>query len=62
MDRLKLLRIDEELDSSEVAALCFLCLDVVNKKRLEGVSTTHLILLPMHLSEGQGRESISALR
>ncbi|XP_060940389.1 caspase-8 [Limanda limanda] len=37
MDRLKLLRIDEELDSSEVAALCFLCLDVVNKKRLEGI-------------------------
>nr|XP_019955212.1 PREDICTED: caspase-8-like isoform X1 [Paralichthys olivaceus] len=37
MDRLKLSRIDEELDSSEVAALCFLCLDVVNKKRLEGI-------------------------
>ncbi|XP_034469220.1 caspase-8 [Hippoglossus hippoglossus] len=37
MDRLKLFRIDEDLDSSEVAALCFLCLDVVNKKRLEGI-------------------------
>ncbi|XP_069020625.1 caspase-8 [Embiotoca jacksoni] len=37
MDRLKLSRIDDELDSSEVAALCFLCLDVVNRKRLEGI-------------------------
>lgn len=40
MDRRTLSRIDEELDSSEVAALCFLCRDAVNKKRLEGVSTT----------------------
>lgn len=31
-------RIDEDLESSEVAALCFLCLDVVNRKRLEGIS------------------------
>lgn len=38
MDRLKLSRIDEELESSEVAALCFLCRDVVNKKRLEGIT------------------------
>lgn len=37
MDRLTLSRIDEELESEEVAALCFLCRDVVNKKRLEGV-------------------------
>ncbi|XP_045907788.1 caspase-8-like [Micropterus dolomieu] len=37
MDRLTLSRIDEELDSSEVAALCFLCRDVVNRKRLEGI-------------------------
>ncbi|XP_029309754.1 caspase-8 [Cottoperca gobio] len=37
MDRQKLSRIDEGLDSSEVAALCFLCRDVVNKKRLEGI-------------------------
>nr|AHH30803.1 caspase 8 [Oplegnathus fasciatus] len=37
MDRLKLSRIDEELDSSEVAALCFLCREVVNSKRLEGI-------------------------
>ncbi|XP_035491769.2 caspase-8 [Scophthalmus maximus] len=37
MDRLKLSNIDEELDSSEVAALRFLCLDVINKKRLEGI-------------------------
>ncbi|CAK6952078.1 caspase-8 [Scomber scombrus] len=37
MDRLMLSRIDEELESSEVAALCFLCLDVVNRKRLHGI-------------------------
>ncbi|XP_070830541.1 caspase-8 isoform X2 [Chaetodon trifascialis] len=37
MDRRTLSHIDEELDSSEVAALCFLCRDVVNRKRLEGV-------------------------
>lgn len=38
MDRLKLSRIDEQLESSEVAALCFLCRDVVNRKRLEGIT------------------------
>ncbi|XP_068604722.1 caspase-8 [Brachionichthys hirsutus] len=37
MDRLTLSRIDEELDSLEVSALCFLCGDVVNRKRLQGV-------------------------
>ncbi|XP_032386784.1 caspase-8 [Etheostoma spectabile] len=37
MDRFKLSRIDEELGSSEVAALCFLCRDVINRKRLEGI-------------------------
>lgn len=37
MDRRHLARIDEELDSLEVAALCFLCCDVVNKKRLQGI-------------------------
>lgn len=37
MDRLTLSKIDEELESSEVAALCFLCRDVVSTKRLENV-------------------------
>lgn len=37
MDRLTLSRIHEELESSEVAALCFLCRDVVNRRRLENV-------------------------
>ncbi|KAF7653664.1 hypothetical protein LDENG_00079930 [Lucifuga dentata] len=37
MDVKMLSSIDEELDSSEVAALCFLCLDVLNRKRLETV-------------------------
>lgn len=37
MDRLTLSRIHEELESSEVAALCFLCRDVINRRRLETV-------------------------
>lgn len=37
MDLLLLSQIDEELESSEVAELCFLCSDVLNRKRLEGV-------------------------
>lgn len=37
MDRLTLSKIDEELESSEVNALRFLCRDVVNKRRLESV-------------------------
>lgn len=37
MDRLTLSKIDEELESSEVAALRFLCRDVVNRRRLENV-------------------------
>ncbi|XP_062336932.1 caspase-8 [Osmerus eperlanus] len=37
MDILSLSHIDEELDSFEVAALCFLCQDVLNRKRLENV-------------------------
>lgn len=40
MDRLTLCNIAEELDSSEVAALCFLCLDVVGRRDQEGVSGT----------------------
>lgn len=47
MDRLTLSRIDGDLGSSEVAALCFLCLDVINRKRLEGVSTTYVVLLSL---------------
>ncbi|KAL3054810.1 hypothetical protein OYC64_017695 [Pagothenia borchgrevinki] len=38
MDRLTLSHIDEQLDSSEVAALCFLCRDVVHIRRLEGIT------------------------
>ncbi|XP_037642654.1 caspase-8-like isoform X1 [Sebastes umbrosus] len=45
MDRLKLSSIDEELESSEVAALCFLCRDVVNKKRLEGIRDAKKLFL-----------------
>uniref|UniRef100_A0A8C6WVT4 Caspase-8 n=1 Tax=Neogobius melanostomus TaxID=47308 RepID=A0A8C6WVT4_9GOBI len=37
MDRLILSKVDEELETSEVNALCFLCRDVVNRKRLENV-------------------------
>ncbi|XP_033960677.1 caspase-8 [Pseudochaenichthys georgianus] len=38
MDRLMLSHIDEQLESSEVAALRFLCRDVVNIRRLEGIA------------------------
>ncbi|XP_070700893.1 caspase-8 [Pempheris klunzingeri] len=47
MDRLKLSRIDEELVSSEVAALCFLCHDVVNRKRLEGIGDAKGLFLKL---------------
>ncbi|XP_034039541.1 caspase-8 [Thalassophryne amazonica] len=39
MDLLTLAKIDEELDSNEVKELCFLCLDVIPRKRLEMVKT-----------------------
>lgn len=37
MDRLTLSHIDEGLGSSEVAELCFLCRDVVTRRRLENI-------------------------
>uniref|UniRef100_A0A668SAS7 Caspase-8 n=1 Tax=Oreochromis aureus TaxID=47969 RepID=A0A668SAS7_OREAU len=37
MDRRTLSKIDEGLDSSEVAELCFLCRDFVSKRRLENI-------------------------
>ncbi|CAB1326554.1 unnamed protein product [Coregonus sp. 'balchen'] len=37
MELCLLSRIDEELDSSDVAVLCFLCRDMLNRKRLEAV-------------------------
>lgn len=39
MDRVTLFHIDENLSSLEVAALCFLSRDHVNKKSLQAVST-----------------------
>lgn len=45
MDRLTLSRIDDELNSEEVAELCFLCTDFIPRKRLEGVRTAFLVLL-----------------
>uniref|UniRef100_A0A3B4TK94 Caspase-8 n=1 Tax=Seriola dumerili TaxID=41447 RepID=A0A3B4TK94_SERDU len=45
MDRLKLSHIDEELDSSEVAALRFLCLGIVNRKRMEGIKDAKQLFL-----------------
>lgn len=56
MDRLKLSRIDEELESSEVDALRFLCRDVVNRKRLETVDDAKGLFLRLEdkglLNEG----------
>ncbi|XP_068197208.1 caspase-8 isoform X4 [Antennarius striatus] len=45
MDRLTLSRIDEDLDSQEVGALCFLCSDVINRKRLQGVTDAKELFL-----------------
>ncbi|XP_028328225.1 caspase-8-like isoform X2 [Gouania willdenowi] len=45
MDRRKLSQIDEELGSSDVEALCFLCLDVLNRKRLEGIKHARELFL-----------------
>lgn len=45
MDRLKLSRIDEDLESSEVASLCFLCRDVLARKRLEGINNARDLFL-----------------
>ncbi|XP_030608760.1 caspase-8 [Archocentrus centrarchus] len=45
MDRLTLSRIDEDLGSSEVAELCFLCRDVVPRKRLEGIKDARELFL-----------------
>uniref|UniRef100_A0A3P9H614 DED domain-containing protein n=1 Tax=Oryzias latipes TaxID=8090 RepID=A0A3P9H614_ORYLA len=39
MDRWTLSRKDDELNSEEVAELCFLCTDSIPRKRLEGVRT-----------------------
>lgn len=39
--------INNELESSEVAALCFLCSDVVSRKHLEEVSTTCVMLFTL---------------
>ncbi|XP_061652401.1 caspase-8 isoform X2 [Phyllopteryx taeniolatus] len=43
MERRKLMEITEALCSSEVAALCFLCHDVLNRKHLEGVSDAKVL-------------------
>ncbi|XP_056148616.1 caspase-8 [Lampris incognitus] len=45
MDLLTLSGIDEELGASDVAALCFLCRDVVNEKRLEKVKDGKALFL-----------------
>lgn len=39
--------INNELESSEVAALCFLCSDVVSRKHLEEVSTICVMLFTL---------------
>lgn len=43
MDLQLLSRIDDALDSLEVAALCFLCRDTVSRKSLEGVSIAYIV-------------------
>lgn len=41
--------LEDELDSTEVAALCFLCRDVVSRSHLKVVSAACSILLSFHL-------------
>lgn len=43
MDLQLLSRIGDELESSEVAALCFLCREVISQRKLEGVSTAYTV-------------------
>ncbi|KAM7401188.1 hypothetical protein PAMA_005399 [Pampus argenteus] len=45
MDRRTLALIDEDLDSSEVEELCFLCQDVVKRKGLEGIKDARELFL-----------------
>ncbi|KAM6918320.1 caspase-8-like [Xenentodon cancila] len=45
MDRHILNSISEELDSSDVAGLCFLCSDVIKRKRLEGIEDAKKLFL-----------------
>uniref|UniRef100_A0A3B4Z0Y9 Caspase-8 n=1 Tax=Stegastes partitus TaxID=144197 RepID=A0A3B4Z0Y9_9TELE len=45
MDRRILAKIDDELESTEVAELCFLCRDVISGKRLEGITDAKQLFL-----------------
>uniref|UniRef100_A0A8C7XHS2 Caspase-8 n=1 Tax=Oryzias sinensis TaxID=183150 RepID=A0A8C7XHS2_9TELE len=47
MDRRTLTRIDDELNSEEVAELCFLCTDFIPRKRLEGISSAKDLFLKL---------------
>uniref|UniRef100_A0A3B3IM94 Caspase 8, apoptosis-related cysteine peptidase n=1 Tax=Oryzias latipes TaxID=8090 RepID=A0A3B3IM94_ORYLA len=47
MDRRTLSRIDDELNSEEVAELCFLCTDFIPRKRLEGISSAKDLFLKL---------------
>ncbi|XP_035526118.1 caspase-8 [Morone saxatilis] len=47
MDRLMLAHIDEELVSSEVEALCFLCQGLIQRKRLEGVKDAKTLFVKL---------------
>lgn len=51
MDRRLLSRIDEDLDSTEVAELCFLCRDVISGKRLEGIKDAKQLFLRLEEKE-----------
>ncbi|XP_077470991.1 caspase-8-like isoform X4 [Stigmatopora argus] len=44
MDRQKMIQITQDLDSPEVAALCFLCRDVLHNRHIEGVTDAKVLL------------------
>ncbi|KAM9322893.1 caspase-8-like [Pholidichthys leucotaenia] len=47
MDRVLLSRIDEDLVSEEVAELCFLCLDFIPRRRLEGIKDAKALFVKL---------------
>ncbi|KAM9322524.1 caspase-8-like [Pholidichthys leucotaenia] len=47
MDRVLLSRIDEDLVSEEVAELCFLCLDFISRRRLEGIKDAKALFVKL---------------
>ncbi|XP_019733387.1 caspase-8 isoform X2 [Hippocampus comes] len=61
MERRKLMEISEALASSEVAALCFLCRDVLNCRHLEGVNDAKVLFSRLEERDCQNPEFLHQL-